>query len=57
MHLWGDFLKDFSLESNMKNVVKYCVYLDILFMGSIYVQGVVKSAFLRENPISGQLFF
>ena len=35
----------------MKNVVKYCVYLDILLMGSIYV---IKSTFLRGTPISGQ---
>ena len=35
----------------MKNVVKYCAYLDILLMGSIYV---IKSTCLRGNPISGQ---
>ena len=35
----------------MKHVVKYDVYLDILLMGSIYV---IKSTFLRGNPISGQ---
>ena len=35
----------------MKNVVKECVYLDILLWGSFYV---IKSTFLRENLISGQ---
>ena len=37
-----DFSKDMLLKSKMKNVVKYCVYLDILLMGSIYV---IKSVF------------
>ena len=43
--------KDISWKSKMENVVKYYVYLDILLMGSIYV---IKSTFLRGNPISGK---
>ena len=32
-----DLNKDMFLKSKMKNVVKYCVYKDILLMVSIYV--------------------
>ena len=35
----------------MQTVVKYCVYLDILLMGPIYV---IKYTLSRENPMSGQ---
>jgi len=31
---------------NVEAVVKYCVYLDVLLMGSIYV---IKSTFLEET--------
>ena len=47
-------LKTCSRKSKMESVVKYCVYLDILFMGSIYL---LKSTCLRGNPISGQKIF
>ena len=44
------FIKTFSWKSKMKHVVKYDLYLHILLMRSIYV---IKSTFLRGNPISG----
>ena len=44
-------LRACSWKSKMKNVVKSCVYLDILRMGSTYV---IKSTFLRASPILGQ---
>ena len=37
MCIFRTCLKTFSWKSKMKNVVKYCVYLDILLTGSIYV--------------------
>ena len=46
-----DLSKDMFLEVRNENVVKYCVYLDILLMGSVCV---IKSTFLRGNPISGK---
>ena len=40
-------LKTFSWKSKMKNVVKYCVYQDILLRVSIYV---TTCQFFKENP-------
>ena len=45
------WVKTCSWKSKLKRVVKCCVYLDILLMGSFYV---LKSTFLRGNPISGE---
>ena len=41
------FLKTFSWKSKMKNVVKYCVYQDILLRVSICG---TKCRFFKENP-------
>ena len=47
-----DLNKGVFLKSKTKHVVKYDVSLDILLMGSVYV---IKSTFLRGNPISDQI--
>ena len=47
-------VRAFSCKSQMRNVVKYCIYLDILLMAPIYV---IKSTFLRGSNISDQTTF
>ena len=46
-----DRSKDMFVKSKMKHVGEYCVYLDILPMGSIYV---IQSTCLRGTLISAQ---